>query len=371
MSCSETGLTIRPEWAATTSENLIFECPFPGACRGTAQDGIQQCRDGHTGLLCAVCATDFGLDGGTCLACSSTNSSPATLLGVAGVLATLGLLICLCRRHQNGRSQLAGLSSSENNPLTESLAIDGRGENIPSSSHSVYSFSELASKKTSDAFLMFRAVYQPIRIIVSYIQVVTQIGPVLDLTFPPGIRIVMAALKPLAIDLQGLLQLDCLSNGRLDWYDTWLIRVFVIPGLLLVAVGLRYCYERQTVGSATAADYFKANSFVVVFLCYPGVCNQAFSMFDCREVGVNLRVLAKDHNISCNTQRHQAFTLISAVYVVFISFGIPLAMVRLMLLRMREYSTDSSSDRFVARRVRQWSHISTAFLCDSTASKCA
>ena len=82
------------------------------------------------------------------------------------------------------------------------------------------------------------------------------------------------ALKPFMIDLQSILQLDCLSGGVLDFYATWMVRVAIIPALMLCVVGLQYCYERRRVGASTAAGIFKANAFVVVFLCYPGVCNQ-------------------------------------------------------------------------------------------------
>jgi hypothetical protein len=39
-------------------------------------------------------------------------------------------------------------------------------------------------------------------------QVVTQIGPVLDLEFPEGIQHIISALKPLAIDLQSCVYID-------------------------------------------------------------------------------------------------------------------------------------------------------------------
>ena len=79
--------------------------------------------------------------------------------------------------------------------------------------------------------------------------------------------------------MQSFLQLDCLSNGLLDFYTKWSIRVFVIPALLLGLVGLQYCYEWRRVGASAAAgiqglyskqlayNVFKANAFVIVFLC--------------------------------------------------------------------------------------------------------
>ena len=44
------------------------------------------------------------------------------------------------------------------------------------------------------------------------------------------------------------------------------------------------------------------------------------------------------------------FQLAAAIYIGFVSFGIPIYMVLLMVRRMRDYST-STSERFVARRV--------------------
>ena len=63
----------------------------------------------------------------------------------------------------------------------------------------------------------------------------------------------------LSRSLQSFLQLDCLSNGLLDFYTKWSIRVFVIPALLLGLVGLQYCYERRRAGASAAVGIFKAN----------------------------------------------------------------------------------------------------------------
>jgi hypothetical protein len=184
------------------------------------------------------------------------------------------------------------------------------------------------------------------------VQVVTQIGPVLELKFPNGIQRILDALKPLAIDLQSILQLDCLAGSDFTFYTFWMVRCFLLPGLMLAAVGVQYVYERQRVDQATALGYFKANAFVVVFLCYvsfladpcntapacadmcvllsrkPGVCNQAFSMFNCRDLDGGLSVLHKDYSIKCSTDRHAAFEFIASAYVVCVSLGIPLYMVR-------------------------------------------
>ena len=64
-------------------------------------------------------------------------------------------------------------------------------------------------------------------------QVVTQIGPVLDLEFPPGIERIINVLKPFAIDLQSILQLDCLAGDQVGFYEIWVARVLVIPAAMV------------------------------------------------------------------------------------------------------------------------------------------
>ena len=71
-----------------------------------------------------------------------------------------------------------------------------------------------------------------------------------------------------------------------------------------------------------------SDSCVLLPSCKPGVCNQAFSMFNCRELDGGLSVLHKDYSIKCSTGRHAVFELIAAAYVVCVSLGIPLYMVR-------------------------------------------
>ena len=255
----------------------MFKCPFEKACQNTAEE---RCKIGHTGLLCAVCEDGYGLDRDDCVKCSDTNSNPYTFLLLLAVVCIVALVIYLWHRRGNGPAGnvspelLQGLTT---NPLGGHSVASSTDPRSSSSSSSGGKAAAVAQKST-DLYVLLRVVYQPVRIVVGYIQVVTQIGPVLDLEFPRYIRSVIEALKPFMIDLQSILQLDCLSKGLLDFYATWVVRVFVIPAVMLGLVGLQYCYERRRAGASAATGIFKANAFVVVFLCYPGVCNQAFSM---------------------------------------------------------------------------------------------
>jgi hypothetical protein len=290
------GLEMVPGWGTTGSDSpwIIFGCPFRHACINRA-DG-QRCAAGHTGVLCAECEPGYGLTGEECVACKDTVHRWYVAVVVLGILVGVGLVVYLCWRHRQrqnkGSDDEMGLQLTDNPLQLRGQKRSPRG-----------SLSGQASERRGNVHLAVRVLYQPVRILVGYIQarggrvlwcclvlpfvcystvtqlstllqVVTQIGPVLDLDFPDGIQRILNALKPLAIDLQSILQLDCLAGSDFTFYAFWVVRCFLLPGLMLAAVGVQYVYERQRVDRATALGFFKANAFVVVFLCYPGVCNQ-------------------------------------------------------------------------------------------------
>ena len=104
----------------------------------------------------------------------------------------------------------------------------------------------------------------------------------------------------------------------------------------------------------------------VIFIVYPSVCNQAFSMFNCRELDGGTRILLLDYSIECNTSTHLSFQAVAIVVVVVFSFGVPLYLIVLMVKRMQEYHTGAeSADRFVARRVADELHIDDAAATDA------
>lgn len=198
-----------------------------------------------------------------------------------------------------------------------------------------------------------RALYQPLRILVGYAQVVSQIGPVLHFAFPDMIQAIFDFLHPLAVNLQELLQLDCVLDY--GFYTMWLLRVLVLPLAMFGLVALRFGWDKRcgTLGTVSATSNLKVNCFFVVFLIYPSICNQVFSMFNCRMLDSGMQVLFTDYSVSCDTVVHSGFKTIAAIIVVVFSLGTPVTLGVLMIMRVNEYSLRgaSESDRFVTRRV--------------------
>eukprot|EP01052_Picozoa_sp_SAG31_P027783 SAG31_NODE_2629_length_5350_cov_2.286612_5_plen_713_part_01 len=219
-----------------------------------------------------------------------------------------------------------------------------------------------SSKRLGYASKSLRAFYQPARILISFVQVIGEIGPVLNFEFPQAIRDAMSMLIPFAMNLRSLILLDCISH--MSYYTIWTLQVFGLPSVLAAAVFAKYFLHtrKQTTDTSNALRELYNDLFVVVFLVYPSVCNHAFKMFDCRCLSAELCVLRANYEMLCYTSKHKLYKVVAFVVMVVFSFGVPVGVVVLMMRRLREYTTADKIDRFVAR------HVATELQTDDTSA---
>ena len=362
ISCDNGLVVPRQGWSRTNndagSSSLVFGCPFPDAC---VNDAAMKCAPGTSGVLCGVCSPRFGRSGNKCLECSQSSTGPSLLaiVGVACCLWVLGRWVASRNLADSADPLQVGLSTTEN-PL-QFNATSGAGQHRSGGRLSLSDHARVTAKRSSGLYLLLRVVFQSARILISFLQVVTQIGPVLQVDFPPRIDALIGMLKPFMLDVQSLLQLDCLIQS--SYYGLFLMKVFVLPAAMIGLVSLRYLYELKTQeddgvltprGSGTsqaAAGNFRARIFFVVFLIYPQICNQVFGVFSCRHLDGGVQVLLVDYSVDCGTSLHGLYQLIAGIVVIVFSFGLPLYMVQEMVRRTSEYGSRVEGDRFIARRV--------------------
>ena len=113
---------------------------------------------------------------------------------------------------------------------------------------------------------------QPIKILISYGQVVGHVGHVLHFQFPPRWASVLVAMRPLVANIRGFINLEC--AGLSDFYGTWLLEVVAIPLTMLAFLGGCYIYRRQFQGAVIALGKFFSESFFLLFIIYPFVSNK-------------------------------------------------------------------------------------------------
>ena len=131
----------------------------------------QRCKIGHTGLLCAECSPGYGLDRDDCVKCSAANSSPLAVGGMLAVACLLAGLIYLWHRRSKRPGSL-GAETASSGELSEGLhanplhprASQGGSSSGPGKAVAI-------ARKSTDIYMLMRVVYQPVRIIIGYIQV--------------------------------------------------------------------------------------------------------------------------------------------------------------------------------------------------------
>jgi hypothetical protein len=275
-----------------------------------------------------VCAEGYARGGVRCTRCAgSAQASFGTAVVVA--LLALGALLLLRTRRQTVATQLPpGILEqiwTDANPLSSS-----EGPTEP-----------MGPGWRAQLLLFAQAAAQPARILVSFAQIVGQLGQVLHVEYPPLVTRAIAVLRPLLADVWGLLfRLDCV--GLHGAYARFVLYVFALPLVFLVAVGLRFLWQRRRT-PAEAKEQLLSNVFVVVFLCYPTVCNHAFGIFNCRALSEALVVLQSDYATECGTPTHAFASLVAGLVVAVVAFGIPLGFATALLRRARAFAADGLS----------------------------
>lgn len=335
--CSPAGVQVVSGWSASRVAQesrtpwLVFHCPDAIAC--LAGGG---CKDGHESTLCNVCSAGFGMANHACTACSETNLA---FIVVASMVAVVAALVVLRRRwKRRGLARMMNHVDYISDHLTDNPLRSELTERTD------------AHDDSASAAIFLRTVFQPTRILVGYVQVVNQIGIVLAVDLPPAIARVFSYLGPLAAMVKSIVTLDCL--GDFTFYTQWSLRVFLIPLVLIAMASAKYLVDRRhSQRAGIAKSTYLANLYFIVFLLYPGICNDAFSMFNCRPLGAGFQVLRVDYRVHCLTAEHSAYQVVAFIVILVVAVGFPLAMVILMLRRMHEYASSDDVDRFVARRV--------------------
>jgi hypothetical protein len=353
-SCAHDGnrtlVQLAPGWANAsdpTAENgdaqspwLIFECAIDDVCVNNYDTmGIMQqkckCTEGDTeddklhsdidsaftdadvcyqGILCANCAPGYGLSQGLCKKCSDWAMNPLFVLAELLLAPTIIVMLYFL--------YLSKTTKDQRSRVTKRL----------------------------------RVMYQPSRILMGYGQVITQVGFVLNIKLPPSFDAIRRFLELLALDFRYLFQLDCLvthfqlgyDHHAVDFYIEWTIRVFVVPAALLVAA-VALSYFSKTGSTAK----LQGSAFVILFILYPGICTDCFTLFSCRDLDENVELLYFDFRVDCLDPLHSVFRWISTAVIAVFALGIPSTMIYLTLKRVREHKRSSKADRIVCRRVAE------------------
>ena len=180
-------------------------------------------------------------------------------------------------------------------------------------------------------YVAARLAWQSIRIVISLVQVVSQLGNVLQFEYPVALHTLFGQFHVIMGDLVAPLRLEC-YGVELGFYRIWLLQTVVVPVVALLLVltmswALRRCLGKRVPWSELLAS----EGFLVLFIAYPHVCRHAFQMIGCRKLSPSHSVLMVDYGVQCEQPTHTLYALVAKAILVGFGLCVPLALLAGML----------------------------------------
>jgi predicted outer membrane repeat protein len=258
--------------------SALFPC-FTDSCVGTAEDSVgmplfdAQCKEGHSGPVCMLCATGYTMQAsGTCTMCSGLNAQE---------------IVCV---------------------LLLLLAVAG-----------LFTF---AYRKRNTRFMQ-PAIF---KITLGFFQLVSIMEHTFVAEWPPAYRSTMHGIKFALASVADLPSTACVVT--VNWYQRLCIWTF---GIMFIASGL-WCHYRwqrtQRNGASNSAskqrDELFRRLFYLAFFCYPLATPVIVSVFDCRTVA-GTPYLDADYSLTCEGSTYALAAMWAALWTVSFVLGFPVA----------------------------------------------
>ena len=205
---------------------------------------------------------------------------------------------------------------------------------------------------------MAKLAWQSLRIVISMVQVVGQLGGVLHFDYTPQVQRIIERLRALTFELLELLHPTCYL-GRLDVYQLWWLRVIAVPLLLVAVACARFIWQRSGVPGSRmreeAPQKLQSTFFFLLFITYPTICRRSFALLNCRTIGVDYRVVVDDYSVACDTHKWQFHRLCAAVVILLVGLGAPLGIyVRMSkAVRLATRASEGQAHHYVSQRMSE------------------
>lgn len=312
-------LTVQTGWALQTDQNGIpeaaFQCPDSDSCLGGAPSTT--CASGTTGPLCTECEPQFSRlsADGSCVPCGEASANIDANRKLAVWVVVSGVLLLLLHKRAAAIHEYSA----------EVELLEHRG--ILMGCLATTACCGSCSGQLLET--MERAqVLEHTKIVVGLFQVLAPMGDILLLPFKDRMPIVhhlFHLADVLFVDVEDYVQLDCLEFWQImsaptRFYVEWSLKVFMVPLTLLCVVLVYFACTRDAAASRNWG-------YLVLFLTYPHVSEEVFSMLSCRQLGQHESWITADMSTPCNDQTHEHFVILAVFMVVVVVIGLPVGFI--------------------------------------------
>lgn len=329
--------------------------PSRNVANGTPQ-GQQVCAEGHGGTLCGTCMPGYHMSALRCNQCDSTlwHRILHRLGFVAVVLLLFWILkhwqlISRCVRHTEGGTEQGGaLTTTFSNPVAGSPSLtsmrDLTSQLTARASEKLISLQDFDASAMKDfANVVLRASFTPVRTLITYWQVVAQIGRVLHVDMPGSMSGLVDVVRPMLSVWDVLFSMECAGLGGFTY--KWISRCVGLPLLAMTFVALIYLWESRRGEHGGKRVRMKSRILFAIFFVYPTICNVAFAAFNCRDISAESSILVDDDRLFCQTARVRVLQTASGAVVVIFAFGVPIGAAIVLVSKAWEFERDSQDPK--------------------------
>jgi hypothetical protein len=326
-------------WRVSNVSLAVGKCYTEGVCKGATPGGAKEseestsrrhlaetltdtygdalCRGGHTGPFCESCVAKYYRDStGLCVDCEASGSDVVLSLAAPIIAIVLLLVVGLgfaCKGRKEAIKKMQKKADEKVATKTAEAQASGKEIELEHSSSKPSNPSNLAGVRG--------------KILLSLVQVLTQISTVFDIRFPNVFGSVLRWFGVLQLDLLTLMPLDCFFPS--NFHTTLLLRTLIpltVMGLLATCGRLAFHKANKTTNPSWTwlGNLLMNLVFFILFLIYPSTSSNIFATFQCKALDDGTRWLRADLRIDCNSGAHVAMQGYAGVMVFVYPVGAPL-----------------------------------------------
>jgi len=306
-------------------------CPRRGQCLGGANSS---CADGHTGLLCGMCAADYYRTDGVCTRCDSEAAPSFALYGSGAALALLAAFVyMLLQLSKDDAESSVRNGNSFSSSAATAASLPSSSTSPPEAQHDARNgkqrgafcalLSQLRRRSHSSGTVA--------KILLAYFQVLHAFSQLQSIAWPPLFARFLDALAPFSFQIFSVAPLGCVLDMDVT-IEHQLLSVLLLPVLaaalvLLIAMLAAQCTlpkDQRGLRAVAARPETCTLQLWLLLLLYPSLAKTALLPFDCMSVG-DQRLLRANAEVACDdADEWRWLALLGGVGTVLYSFGFPL-----------------------------------------------
>ena len=200
---------------------------------------------------------------------------------------------------------------------------------------------EKEKKNNKNSTLVFisdlqKNIQQKIKILISYIQIITILSSNLNIKWPDFMKQVMEVFNAINLDVLDLNGESYKCATNFTYYHNFIMHIVSLPGILLISY-ITYGFTKLYYKNKNKSQKFYKRMrdrliyFLVLmtFLLYPGICNSILKIFKCRQVD-DKWYLDADLTRECFTSEWNPYAITAGIFFFIYTIGIPLYFYRIL-----------------------------------------